>query len=222
MKQAACYGLRLFLLSLLLVGNSSAETCKVLRSGSYSWNPVYLPATDQKAQSRLGYELLKAISTSLNIPYEIQPKAPFSKELIQLMTGQLDIVMGLYPTDKRRQMYHFSLPYYQEPLHVFTPRDKNLQINSLANMEGLVGVMIRGASYGQTLDEYFATQAEVVRVTLNKRQVSMIKEGRADYLINSPYQGNDILQDSDFVMSEKPLAGQMCLSPCQSSRPVVI
>jgi polar amino acid transport system substrate-binding protein len=192
---------------------------------------MFYPAAQTKPASGLGVNLLKAISARLQIPFELQTGAPFPRQLQHLKEGRLDIMLALYPVTERMAFYDFTVPYYREPLHVFSRAEDQRGINSLEDLKGLTALVYRGASYGKELDKYFATQVDIVRVNQTKQRVRMLLEHRADYFINTPIGAKKtILFDNNrdkIRMSQNPISWADIsmafsrVSPCRHLIPAV-
>ena len=219
------------LLLSLLAADSMAEVCSKLRVGGVSWPPVYQPATSGVPASGIGLKLLESIERELGVGFEFQSPQPFARELFQLLEGDLDVIIGLYPTRKRLHHYEMTVPFYREPLHAYSLEKNNLSINALSDLNGLVAVVIRGTSYGMLLDEYFASEASVIQVINAEQRIPMLLTGKADYLIHSPvsaevdFQGR--FNPEQVRMSEEPLSWEAVamafsrLSPCRRLVPDV-
>ena len=215
----------------LMPGRAMAEVCSRLKVGGLSWPPIYQPATILAPASGVGVDLLKLIERELGVGFEFQPPQPFILEQFQLVNGDLDVIVGLYPNPKRLRLYEMSRPYYREPLHAYSLAKHHLTLNNLADLQGLVAVVSRGTSYGMLLDEYFANQASVIPVSMGEQRMLMLLAGRADYLIDSPLSASIGIEaksaQSRVRMSEQPLSWQEVsmafsrASPCRRLVPDV-
>jgi len=165
---------------------TDSRDCDHITVSGYEWNPIYQHANKDKPERGIGLELLKEISTQLNINYTIKPAKPFTREIHQLKTGETDLMMALYPIASRLPFFDFTIPYYDEPLYVYSRAGRKLNIKSLGDLDDLLGVITRGASYGNLLDHYLETHDKIIILRSGRQAIQMLLSDRADFHISSP------------------------------------
>jgi ABC-type amino acid transport substrate-binding protein len=197
------------------------QRCQTMRVGGGSW----LDADKNKdAMAFLSKALLTTFSTkySLNIVYTAQ--APFARQLKQLEAGELDLVVGLYPVAQRLEKYLFSDVYLDEALFVFARENVLADIRDIDDLKKYMGVIVRGASYGKELDQFYLLNPHktyAVRQQLDG--LYMVELDRADYYIAANYapgiqkQLPEYIKQSQFPISSPGVAFAMSkLSRCQA------
>ncbi|WP_167000711.1 substrate-binding periplasmic protein [Pseudomaricurvus alkylphenolicus] len=190
-----CLVLAIILSFAQLTAASPEQRCTRLKISAASWPPVFQPATDNRPASGVGWKLLQQIQRSLAVDVELLRAEPFARELHLLRSGQRDALISLYPIGSRRSAFDYTLPYFTEPLYVYTREHDQLRIATLSDLDGLTGSRIRGSSLGQRLDDYFARHQSLIPINHNRQYVTLLLAGRTDFFINSPTTSMELIAE---------------------------
>jgi polar amino acid transport system substrate-binding protein len=115
---------------------------------------------------------------------------PWARALVELESGNLDVLPGTFHSQKRARYAHFSIPIQQTPnvLFLSPAAATKYQPATLAELGGTpfrLGVQI-GVSYGEHFEALKATPAfhdNLVPVTLRRNAWRMMQMGRIDGMI---------------------------------------
>jgi hypothetical protein len=123
-----------------------------------------------------------AKENALQIDYE--PKTAFARQLKQLEVGDLDLLVGVYPIVERLEKYIFSSVYFYDDLYVYAYPQRLKNIKTIDDLKKYVGVVVRGASYGKALDQFYQLHPEQMYLVKHESQgVDMAEVARVDYII---------------------------------------
>ena len=179
--------------------------CTEIKVGGGSWINDNVAGKDSSHGQ--GVKLLETIANKMGISVNKLPPAPFVRQLFQLKTGEIDMLLGLYPTPQREQDYLLSKPYYYEPLYLVTHKDFDQKIEKLKDLQHLTAVVVRAASYGKDVDAFLLQADSVLVVTEFDQRIGMVLSKRADYFFSS----NQVLKMPQYQhpmlkQSEEPLS----------------
>jgi len=192
----------------VLAASGDNGICNELIVSGLEWPPIYQRANGSEPERGLGFNLLQAISKTLDIPYSIQTEKPFAREIHHLKAGRTDLSLGLFPAASRLPFFYFTVPYYNEYLYAYTRTDRNLDIRSFEDLDDLVGIVIRGSRHGTALNHYLESHDNVININSIDQAVRMILSGRADFLINSAASMSTHLAKKEYEnkMSQSPIS----------------
>jgi ABC-type amino acid transport substrate-binding protein len=187
-----------FLICLFINFSSSAQTipelttadlmklCPEIKVGGGEWlNPRFLESYQDTATGA-GIELLIKIELHLGPKLILMPETPFSRQLLQLEKCELDVVVGLYNIEMRREKFLLSDSYFQEKLYVYALHDTFLPPVDLSTLAKRIGGIRRGASYGDELDKFFSDRKHPVVIVNESQQIAkLLIMKRIDYYVGA-------------------------------------
>lgn len=134
--------------------------------------------------NRIGIDmdLIRAIAQQQGFTIDIKALG-FDAALQALSSGQVDgVIAGMTITDKRKQTYDFSVPYFQSGLQIVTL--SKTSIDSLDAMKGhklAVKTGTAGATYADSIKGKYGFTTQTYGTTND--MVQAVKAGQADALI---------------------------------------
>lgn len=228
-----------FLICLFINFSSSAQTIleltaadliklfPVIKVGGGDWLDIEQLDNLRGSASGASILLLHKLPELLDVKIQYEPPTPFARQLIQLDQGQLDAIVGIYPTKERQQKYLFSHNYYYEKLFIFAKPNKIDRIAHFSDLENFVGGKIRAASYGVEIDELYKRPNLSVAVNNQTERLGLLLKDRVDYFIGSISSVGDSPLMKDISISQKPIYRQAValgfspLSKCKSWIPKI-
>lgn len=146
------------------------------------------PLTFQNAQGQwtgLDVELAQVLLAQAGIR-PVYQVAPWKRSLLQLESGDLDLMMNLSMTEERKRFIHFFGPSRDETIVLVVPKRSQYVINSLDDIKklrGKIGIQI-GSYYGEAFDRKFKTDpAFAAKFDLRSVDQMNIKKLKADRII---------------------------------------
>lgn len=172
-----------WLTSLLLAG--PGEVVRI------SGHPSYPPVTweENGAIVGVGAELARTIFTELGVPFEIKADGRWIRVQKDAESGDLDVVMGIYQNQERKQYLDFTIPFMKDPNVVFVWKGKAFPFRSWNDLIGRRGVANTGESFEEKFDLFIKEKLTVERVPNAVQNFRKLESGRADYYISGLYQG---------------------------------
>ena len=198
------------MISLLACQVSARDCSYLLVNGSSNWYPLVWRDDDGHAAGVL-YDLLSEASKNIKIPIRIQDDIPWKRQLIDLNTGRLDIVAGMFKTPHRVNSYSFSSSLYFSNLRIFLTRENRHRVKQLDDLVALKGGAVRGLSLGKKLDDYAFNNLVIEDLSNSNSLFKMLASGRLDYGIFHELSGLNIVNSSykDSIVSiDIGLSGQ--------------
>ena len=125
-------------------------------------------------------EMAKLLANKLNLTPTFM-RCPFARCLAMVKIGQADMVMGLKKSSQRAKYLTFIEPPYllqHKPLRFFTLASKQLRIDKIEDLEGLLVGILRGGAYYKQFDEH--NSIKKVPVTSREQLVKMLLKGHID------------------------------------------
>lgn len=179
--------MRLFtcFLLLLVAPKTLANECTTIKVGGGNWLDVNELDNLRGSAAGASVLLLHKLPEFIDANIEFDPPVPFARQLKQLEQGKLDVVAGIYPTKQRKQIFQFSDNYYYEKLFIFAKPEKINHITEFKHLRNSIGAKIRGASYGERIDELYKDPDYTIQVNNQEERLRLLLKGRVDYFIGS-------------------------------------
>ena len=130
-------------------------------------------------------ELVRQIFAEFNV--EIEPiSLPWARAVAQMKTGELDMIPVIFYTRDRAEAMVFTIPYMDVPTAVFVPLGKCFEFNTLDDLQGRNGLMIRGDSISEEFNAY-RPKLTISEVPAYEQMLKMLDTFRADYAVAAEY-----------------------------------
>lgn len=201
-------GFRLLLLvSLWLVTSHTwSETLRCKVSGAPNWYPVYF--FDQDAPKGVMVDVLKEVSNSTSIEFEFYHEQPWPWVKKKVQKGDLDVLAGAFYNEQRGRQFVYSDAVLTVNIHIFTKKDRGIDVSSLGDLKHMHGLRPLGGSYGEEFDRYADKHLSLTEVTPKATMLKMVLHGRADYAVLLERDGKEQLLKPEFresiVMHDTP------------------
>ena len=156
----------------------------------------------------MAIELIEQMSRQMNFSYEIL-YYPWSRAIQVMAQNKADVLIGVYYTPGRAKLMNYgSVPIYTDEIRLFSrPQNPFKWQGNINQLNDLTIALIRGGSYGQTLDAYLENM-NVVYVSSVAQQFKLLNKKRVDLTANNvrntwPILAN--LQLEQAVKSHQPV-----------------
>ncbi|WP_432737897.1 substrate-binding periplasmic protein [Maridesulfovibrio sp. FT414] len=170
---------------LLLLASSPAQGRKEILtvSGQMDWKPFLMKHQHTEEFYGAMYEILKQASEANG--YELDYRDyPWKRAVVSLEKGRLDVICGMFWNPQRGPKYNFSAPIIRNQLRIFTT--KPFRMDSLSDLIGRKGDIIRGGSYGETFDTFIRCgKADFTEVTDDNTALNRLVRGYSDFFIGT-------------------------------------
>jgi two-component system sensor histidine kinase EvgS len=146
----AKYFILLFSILLSLPCSGFGEKIEITVGGDHNYPPYEF--LENETPSGFNVELLKVASNlaGYNAVFRL---TPWDKALMDLESGEIDAITGVYYSEERSQKFDFSLPYILVSSAVFVPDDSDA--DDLKDLEGLrIGVQNKDIMHDYVLSNY--------------------------------------------------------------------
>jgi len=165
-------------------------------------------------------DIAKLIAKAIDFRLSII-RCPFARCMVMVESGQADMIIGIKKTAAREENLIFIEPAIltqNQPLRFFTLDAKNLRINNLSDLDGLVVGILRGSAYFKNFDGN--SNVTKVEITTQQQLVSMLLRGHIDTFLDREesiipllpshvYQQNISLSDYQY---NTPVKGYIAIS----------
>lgn len=150
-----------------------------------SGHPNYPPVMWKQGNTitGAGVELVTAVCDELDIPFEIRWSGPWKRVQKNAMAGDIDLIVGIYSNNERREYLDYTLPYMIDPTVIAVLKDNKFACNSREDLIGKIGISIHGDSFGQGLDDYIKTKLNVERTYSVDALFKNLIAGRVEYIL---------------------------------------
>jgi polar amino acid transport system substrate-binding protein len=185
-------------LSLAGCGNDVVSTINnnpkvYVATGHPEWWPVMYRDTDKIAG--LGADVLALIGNDINVAFSCEYEGNWENAQQLVRDGNVDMLVAAYKTDERQQYYDFSEAYITDPVALFVTNQSGMIYSQWSDLIGKKGVAMSGDSYGNTFDQYIATNLTVERVGTVAEALAKLSNGEADYFVYAYYSGVKAIAD---------------------------
>lgn len=176
-------------------------------------NPPFMYQQDGQAKG-LYPLLVQAVCTHAGIPLSIQAM-PWKRALMKAENAEVGIA-GIYKTAPRLAIFDYSQPLFEEKLIVYVRQDKAFEFAQVRDLYGKRIGVIRGWSYGETLDEAIKSgRIEASENSSDEANFKKLASGRLDAVIAIELAGQRIIQ-------RLQLANMRALQPPLSINPTYL
>jgi polar amino acid transport system substrate-binding protein len=148
----------------------------------------------------VGVEIIKDVFKRFNTTPEFPDLRTWPNALKEVETGGIDGVVGAYKTTAREKYAVFSNPYTNDSIVLFFPKGKGFNYTKKEDLIGKIGVITKGDSYGQEMDEFIRNNLTMITVERPEDAFTLLQESGADYFIYALWAGRN-------VIAEKKLTG---------------
>lgn len=142
----------------------------------------------------LDQAIVSAFATKLNAEVK-GSKVPFARRLLQLKTGQIDLLVGILKNPEREDYAYFLTPPYKEKTNkIFIMRKgEGNQLKQYEDLYNLtVGVQI-GSKYFPRFDEDL--KIHKISSTEDESRLKMLLKNRFDALIHTEFYGTYLIYE---------------------------
>lgn len=182
----------------------------IVASGHPAWSPVMYQSGEHI--SGIGPEVASKVAEDIGFDFKSIYVGSWDMVQQRGKAGEIDLIVAMYKTTEREKYFYFSIPYTVDPITPFIAKDKTFSLNKKEDLLGKKGVVTKGDSYGQELDDYIVkANLDITVVETPDQGFSMIKEGKADYFLYSAYAGKAIIAEKNIsgikesgTISEQP------------------
>lgn len=183
----------LFALAILLVAvvlPVSGDEC-VLKSRVSDFPPQYYKSEFGEWHG-MGVELTRVLVDESGCQVKFV-EGPWFRSLLEMRSGDLDIMMNLSITEERKEFMHFIGPMRDETILLATKGESNFEYQKLDDFLKLkkpVGIL-KGAYYGQAFQERFDAdpvfKSQFSQIAKNELMMQMLNRGRLSGLLEDKY-----------------------------------
>ncbi len=187
---------------------ANQENCNTITVGGGNWLSIQELNNLRGSAAGSSILLLHKLPELLSVNIEYDHAAPFARQLHQLKKGELDVVAGIYPTLERQKHYLFTDNYYYEKLFIFAKPEKIEQLTNINQLKNAVGAIIRGASYGPTLDKLYKNKSSSIQVNNQTQRLNLLLRDRVDYFVGTITAVGYSQEMTGIAISNKPIHRQ--------------
>jgi len=186
---------------LVAVGGSAgtatgAECERATLNGPVDWYPVIKRSATKDRVEGVLPGLAEAAFGRMGIAVSYAPVTPYKRQLHQLQTGQLDLVLGAFWTSERAAQFNYTVPLITEEVAVFVREGEEFPLESWADLKGRLGIRHHGGSLGEDFDVY-ASENLTIEFELPQSGSSLLHllgNNDVDYVIQGRRQGWRIIE----------------------------
>ena len=157
-----------------------------------SGNPDYPPLTWREGEEIVGagVELFKLAAKSAGAQVKSEFVGPWARVQHQARRGRVDVIVGLYKTEERKEYLNFIEPaYLQDPVVLFVRKGKAFPFAGLADLAKLWGATPEGNSQGAEFDAFARNSALMKYPKTVDEGFQLVLYDRVDYLAHGLYPG---------------------------------
>jgi len=160
-----------------------------------SGHPEYPPFMYQKGAEIQGIcaDVTRLVFQKMGL--DVHFKAEGSWDVVQekAKSGQVDVLIGIYPTAERKKYLNYSIGYLEDPVALFVPAQKTFEFQTLNDLINKIGTTTKGDSWGPAFDSFVPKLNLHPEMTVEEN-FSKLLSGKADYFVFSLYPGIYYLQ----------------------------
>lgn len=165
-----------------------AQCTKAIVSADPSYPPLHW--FDGQTMQGASVAIIKRVLDDLKIAYEVRYIGPLTRVMNAAERGEIDIVVTLKKTPERELFLLYpKTPALDNPVAVFTARDRPIKFTGRADLVGLNGGIARGNVFGDGFDEYLEKNLTVEVADSPENNFGKLALGRIDYFITGYYAG---------------------------------
>lgn len=130
-------------------------------------------------------DLVVELFTEFNITVKTQI-LPWARAIENMKSGELDMIPVIFYTDNRAEFMAFTIPYIDVPTAVFVPKGKSFPFDTLDDLKGRRGLMMREDSISEEFKS-FEPNLNITKLTNYEQIFNMLGDNRADYAVAAQY-----------------------------------
>jgi signal transduction histidine kinase len=155
---------------------------KIIVGGDFDYKPYTFIDSDGLAK---GYDvdIIKTIAEKYDLELEFR-FTPWNQALENLITGEVDVLLGIFYTEQRESLYYFTIPHSVEYYGIFV-RD-NSKINGLDDLWDKKIVALEGDASIDNFIKPMGLQENLSFVNSLPKAIEILSSGQYDVVI-SPY-----------------------------------
>ncbi len=167
-----------------------AQECSHIKvSGANDWFPVIAKAPNSDEYSGIAFDLINEVTSHLNLTVQFI-YLPWSRSLVYLENGDIDMISAIYWNKERSQKFHYSIPYLQNESKLFVSRTNRFEYDQLEDLIGKQGAIPRGGSFGEAFDSFSKEHRLKLSQLKNKDQMfGMLLNEHIDYVLQDYFDG---------------------------------
>lgn len=136
---------------------------------------------------------------------------PWARAIDHMKSGKLDMIPVIFYTDERAKFMEFTIPYAEVPTAIFVPLGKSFPYNTLVDLKGMKGLMMRGVSISPQFESY-APHLNLSKIAYYEQIFQMLADNRADYAVAAQYgfliEAKKLGYDDKIEMLPVPIASR--------------
>jgi signal transduction histidine kinase len=155
---------------------------KIIVGGDFDYKPYTFIDADGIAK---GYDvdIIKSIAEKYNLELEFR-FTPWNQALENLITGEVDVLLGIFYTEQRELSYYFTIPHSVEYYGIFVRN--NSQINGLDDLWDKKIVALEGDASIDNFIKPMGLQENLSLVNSLPNAIEILSKGKYDVVL-SPY-----------------------------------
>ncbi|SMC86061.1 amino acid ABC transporter substrate-binding protein, PAAT family [Desulfocicer vacuolatum DSM 3385] len=126
-------------------------------------------------------DLIREIFSDVNVRVKTK-SLPWARAIHMMKTGEIDIMLAIFRTGERAQFMDFTIPYVTVPNCVAVAKGKGFFFDSLEDLEGKQGVMVKGDSISPEFRLY-EPKLNMMKIAHYDQIIKMLVNLRADYAV---------------------------------------
>lgn len=138
---------------------------------------------------------------------------PWPRALYLVAHGKIDLVLTLFKTPERENIYHFIEPSYgYEVNQLFTLADKNVEFNGQLQQLSPYSIgIIREYSYGENFDQ--ANYLNKFSALTEEKLLKLLLSKRIDMVVSNPFIFNRIISKYDVTSQIRAIKPYISVTP---------
>ena len=181
-------------------GNTHAACNEITISYANNWYPITFDEPHSK-ESGIALKVLRKAFDELGVSVILKGNFPWKRQLSMLTTGEIDAIAALHFNEDRNNNFKLSPAFYQSQVHIFKRITSPLDFSSLEDLVGYTGVASRGASFGDTFDNFSKKYLNILRINGTEHILKMLTNSRVDYFISPLKLGYDLIKKAGLTGS---------------------
>ncbi len=161
-------------------------------TGAADWLPLAYKNPESSENKGVAYDVAKLVADELSIPLDVQ-HPPWSRMLLQLANGELDMALALYWNKERSKKYVYTQPYLNNEARIFVKKGREFAYGKFEDLMDRQGIIPAGSSFGEAFDAFVKNNAPPLLLShmrSNKDNMAkMVMLERADYFIQDYLDG---------------------------------
>lgn len=174
--------------------NQNIEENEVIRLGYFSYQHYMMGASEDEPKSGFAYELLCDVATVNNWEYEYV-YGDFNDLYQMLLKGEIDILPCLVYTEERAQNHFFSdEEIYEEKYYISALTERAAETKKISDLDGMRISTVADSYQTVVLEEWAKENGISVNLVFTDsfdESWDLVKEGKADYILNIDSAAND-------------------------------